>query len=279
MRIRFQLPEPGLSRAALCCLAGSFLLILGFFFYAGIWWPAWRVYEVTGSNPRIDPPLSVMAEWEHDPEDRWILSVAGDARLWRKGKPCDFADLGASLHEATLGFAWKQRTEGKSALEELPGGGSASNLILLLRVDRAAPWGAVHDVMCWAGEQGLCRLQFLARPADAWFSKVLGAWLPSRAERDAAIAIRVRRAPDGAVAYSHGHFEAPDAMSFREQLRARREEDPEGRAVGAIRAPRDVPFQAIVGAMDAFAAAGFWRVDFYVEDASGNETRAEVVPR
>ena len=80
MTRRFHLPEPGLSRTGRWCLGGSFLLILGFFFVAGIWMPVWRIAEITGTNPRIDPPLSTTAEGYSCEEDRVLVSVSRDAR-------------------------------------------------------------------------------------------------------------------------------------------------------------------------------------------------------
>ncbi|MFI5403553.1 MAG: hypothetical protein ACHQ1G_11500, partial [Planctomycetota bacterium] len=82
MRTRILLPEPGLTRTARWCLGGSFLLILCFLFVAGIWMPVWRIAEITGTNPRIDPPLSTTADWDRCEEDRIIVSVSRDARSW-----------------------------------------------------------------------------------------------------------------------------------------------------------------------------------------------------
>lgn len=255
MKTRFALPEAGLSRTARWCLAGTFLLILGFFVVAGVWWPAWQVYEVTGARPRIDPPISVTAESEHDPEDRCVVSIARDGRPWRKGARCDLADLGTALREEVDAFERRCRTRGVTGTLEIAGGARASRLVLLLRVDRSTPWAAVHDVLRRAGDQGLFRIQFLARPADRWESRSLPAHLPWKGEPRAAIAIGVRRGPDGAAVYTLAGVEAPDPAALRDRLSAlRRQADESGqRLTPAIDAARDMPFEAVVKALDELA--------------------------
>jgi biopolymer transport protein ExbD len=270
------LPETGLSRASRWCLAGSFLLILAYFVGDGIWWPVWRIAEITGTNPRIDPPLSIMADRDHGERDRMILTMDRDARLWRRETPFDSAGLEAGIREAILGHDRRCRMEGRSSTQDIGAGVRATKLDLVLRVDRAAPWGAVHDVMRRAGEEGICRIGFLARPPDVWVSKWLWAHLPWKGEQRAAIAIGVRRGPDGAAVYSLSGAEAPDPAAFRDRLSALYKQaldsEPEQRVVGRIDASRDVPFEAVVRALDAFALAGYWsRVDL---EADGR--RAEV---
>lgn len=257
MSTRFPLPETGLSRAARRCLAGSFVLILAYFVADGIWWPVWRIAEITGTNPRIDPPLSIMAEWDHGERDRMILTMGRDARLWRRERPFDSAGLEAGIREAILGHDRRCRTEGRSSTDEISEGVRASRLDLVLRVDRAAPWGAVHDVMRRAGEEGIYRIGFLTRPPDVWVSEWLWAHLPWKGEQRAAIAIGMRRGPDGAAVYSLAGADAPDPAAFRDRLLAllkrAYESEPHQRVAGRIDAARDVPFEAVVRGLDVFA--------------------------
>lgn len=236
MRIRLDLPEPGLWRAARWCLVGSFLLILGFFIlqvYGGIW--QWG----TGPGPRIDLPRSTRAEEDREPSgDRVIFYATREGRIWHAGNFCDLTRIGIVLREAAVRYTRKLREQGKPESEELRGGPRASKLGLLLLVDRAAPWGAVHDVMRVAGQHGIYRIQFDARGSDGWRRVVLDAFLPytddgSRME----LAVRIRQAGDGTPLYPYAGTETRDAMALRTPLHTGLEEHADQWVVGSIHPP------------------------------------------
>jgi len=284
MRTRFHLPEPGLSRAARWCLGGSFFLILAFAFGAGIWQPAWRVYEVVGANPRIDPPVSTMAEWDsHDPEDWMIVALSRDTRPWRRGKLLDANGLDDAFRDAIRDHDSRCRHMGRTSTDEIVPEQRvagfhrilASRLVLALRVDREAPWGAVHDLLRRAGAAGLYRIAFLARPPEAWHSKWLWVFLPRTDEPSAAIAIGVRLGPRGSTVYSLAGDDAPDPAAFRDRLLALYKQaydsEPSRLVAARIAATRDVPFEAVVRALDELIFVNLGRVDL---EAAG--VRADV---
>ena len=110
-------------------------------------------------------PLAYMAQSDKDddPDDRVILNVDKYGQIQFKGKVVNLNELGAILHRAKEQYDFKMRQKGSSGLEDLPGGGKASKLYVLLRADRDTPWQHVQWLMTIMSEQKLYKMQFATK--------------------------------------------------------------------------------------------------------------------
>jgi biopolymer transport protein ExbD len=261
MTTRFPLPEAGLSRAARWCLLldGVLLLVL-------LLWLSYSPDVYEQGRPPVELPVArILSEDGPYPEDdRLILSVTRDGRVWRAHEPLDPDVLDAWLEEQVLAYDAKRRAKGKTGIEDVGGGRSASRLHVLLRVDRAAPWGAVHDLLRHVGQASLYKVKFLA--ARERRSKVeLRAFLPTRDLDPVYITAHVR---SGSVT-----LDGRTVPDLTAAIKAT-PEDYDDPFVWLVDADRDVAFGDVIRVLDDFACAGTWRVDL----AAGS-VRAVAVPR
>ncbi len=119
-------------------------------------------------------PVAYMAEEDKNQEDddRVVLNVDVYGGLMWKGKNVSMDELGTVLATARDKYELKMRQAGKSGTEELPGGGKASKLYVLLRADKDAPWQHVQWLMTIMAEQKLYKLQFATKKfVDGFISK------------------------------------------------------------------------------------------------------------
>jgi biopolymer transport protein ExbD len=119
-------------------------------------------------------PVAYMAEEDKNQEtdDRVVLNVDVYGGLMWKGKNVSMDELGTVLATARDKYELKMRQEGKSGLEDLPGGGKASKLYVLLRADKDAPWQHVQWLMTIMSEQKLYKLQFATKKfVDGFITK------------------------------------------------------------------------------------------------------------
>jgi len=122
-------------------------------------------------------PLAHMADQDKadDPDDRVILNVDQQGYIMWKGKKVTLDELGAILGNLKEKYELKMRAKGKSGLEDLPGGGKASKLYVLLRADKETPWQHVQWLMTVMAEQKLYKMQFATKKfADAAFRNKIG---------------------------------------------------------------------------------------------------------
>jgi biopolymer transport protein ExbD len=110
-------------------------------------------------------PVAYMAEDDkgQETDDRVVLNIDVYGGLMWKGKPVNMDELGTVLSSARDKYELKMRQEGKSGMEDLPGGGKASKLYVLLRADKDAPWQHVQWLMTIMSEQRLYKLQFATK--------------------------------------------------------------------------------------------------------------------
>jgi len=110
-------------------------------------------------------PLAYMAtpDKDNDPDDRVILNVDKYGQIQYGGKVVNLNELGAILRRRKEAYEFKMRQEDKSGLEDLPGGGKASKLYVLLRADRDTPWQHVQWLMTIMSEQKLYKMQFATK--------------------------------------------------------------------------------------------------------------------
>jgi biopolymer transport protein ExbD len=255
---------PGLARVARWCLVldGVLLVLL-------LLWLSWDpdVYEQWA--PGVELAVSRTPE-----EDRWIeddgviVSVTRDGRAWWKQEPLDAIRLGALLDERIIAYDEKRRGDGRSGYDELPGGAHASRLRVILRVDRAARWGDVHEVLSIAGQRSLYKVYFLVARAGRRRNE-LAAFLPMPDREYAYITASIGRD-------ERTSLDGRDAHDLTEAIKAAlRALEHDDRAVaGLVDADPDAPFEAVVRALDAFECAGLTGVAL----AAGS-VRAVVVPR
>jgi hypothetical protein len=155
----------------------------------------------------------------------------------------------------------------------MPGGGSASGLYVLLRIDRATPWGTAHAVLRQVGGKSLYKVQFVVVGKRGWL-RPLQAFLPLELAESEYVTVRVRRAADGAVVDSLDGVESPDPAALPIRNAYRSLENSGSAIAGLIGADADVPFEGIIHAIEAFANAGVQGIDL-----SLGSVRAVVVPR
>jgi len=110
-------------------------------------------------------PLAYMAQEDKDddPDDRVILNVDEKGELLFKSKPINLDELKAILENQKKYYNAKMAAEGGSGYEDLPGGGKASKLYVLLRADRDTPWQHVQWLMTIMAEAKLYKLQFATK--------------------------------------------------------------------------------------------------------------------
>ena len=133
-------------------------------------------------------PVAYMAEEDKNQEtdDRVVLNVDVYGSLMWKGKNVSMDELGTVLATARDKYELKMRQEGKTGTEELPGGGKASKLYVLLRADKDAPWQHVQWLMTIMAEQKLYKLQFATKKfVDGFISKEEAVILDGRSQKSA----------------------------------------------------------------------------------------------
>jgi biopolymer transport protein ExbD len=110
-------------------------------------------------------PVAYMAEEDKNQEtdDRVILNIDVYGGLMWKGKQVNLDELGTVLGTARDRYELKMHQKGESGMEDLPGGGKASKLFVLLRADKDAPWQHVQWLMTIMAEQKLYKLQFATK--------------------------------------------------------------------------------------------------------------------
>lgn len=110
-------------------------------------------------------PVAYMAEEDkgQEEDDRVILNVDKYGQLMWKQKNVSLEELGTILSTARDRYELKMRQQNKSGLEDLPGGGKASKLYVLLRADKDTPWQHVQWLMTIMAEQKLYKLQFATK--------------------------------------------------------------------------------------------------------------------
>jgi biopolymer transport protein ExbD len=110
-------------------------------------------------------PIAYMAEEDKDDDedDRLILNVDKDGILWHKGKSVSLDELGTILKYAKDSYELTMKRQGKKGVEDLPGGGQASKLYVLVRADKETPWQHVQWLMTVMAEQKLYKMQFATK--------------------------------------------------------------------------------------------------------------------
>lgn len=118
-------------------------------------------------------PVAYMAEEDkgQEQDDRIILNVDKYGQVSWKSQNKTLDELGSILSTARDRYNMKMQQEGKSGLEDLPGGGKASKLYVLLRADKDAPWQHVQWLMTIMAEQKLYKLQFATKKFRDGFIK------------------------------------------------------------------------------------------------------------
>jgi biopolymer transport protein ExbD len=252
-------PEPGHSRTARWCLLldGVLLVVL-------MLWLSYSPDVYEAGRPPVELPVArILSDDGPMPEDdRLILSVTRDGRVWRAREP--LTNVGEWLDERVLAYDAKRRSEGKSGFDDVGGGRRASRLDVLLRIDRGAPWGAVHDLLRRVGEASLYKVKFLVANAPRGRAK-MQAFLPMEGRERAHITARVRT---GSIT-----FDGRAVPDLTEAIKAT-PEDYDNPFAWLIDADADVPFGDVVRVLDAFACAGIHGVEL----AAGS-VRAVAVPR
>jgi len=243
-------PEPRLSREGRWfLLVDGVLLVLLMLFVS--YEP--NVYD-QGMPPVELPVASVLSENPPYEIEQLILTVTRDGRVWQGRKAMDADQLRQWLDSSVLAHDRRRRAVGKSGFDDIGAGARASKLAVLLRVDRAASWGAVLDVLVRVGQSSLYKVQFLVAHGARDRSK-LQAFLPAADQDEAHITARVR---PGSVTID-GREVADLTGAIKAAYRVLRDRD--RRAAGLIDAERDTPFGDVIRALDAFACAGVERVD------------------
>ncbi len=118
-------------------------------------------------------PVAYMAEEDkgQEQDDRIVLNIDVYGGLMWKGKSVTLDELGTVLATSRDKYESKMRQLNKSGMEDLPGGGQASKLFVLLRADKDAPWQHVQWLMTIMAEQRLYKLQFATKKFKDGFIK------------------------------------------------------------------------------------------------------------
>jgi len=98
-----------------------------------------------------------------DPDGRIILNVDKFGQIHFHGQTVNLDELKAALKNEKAAYDQKMKNQGKSGLEDLPGGVKASKLFVLLRADKDTPWQHVQWLMTIMAEVGLYKMQFACK--------------------------------------------------------------------------------------------------------------------
>lgn len=93
-------------------------------------------------------------------EARVILTLDGNGRITHEGRSHSIDEVGSALDSKNRLHDAIKRRKGLSGYEQLPGGGRASTLHVLIRADRDAPWLHVAWLMTIMAEQRMYKLHF-----------------------------------------------------------------------------------------------------------------------
>jgi biopolymer transport protein ExbD len=107
-------------------------------------------------------PIAYMAEEDKDDDkdDRIILNVDKHGGLLWKSKLRTLGEIKSILKDQKNLYVKKMKREGKSALEDIGEGRTASKLFVLLRADKDTPWQHVQWLMTVMADEGFYKLQF-----------------------------------------------------------------------------------------------------------------------
>jgi biopolymer transport protein ExbD len=246
-----------------------------------VWWPDLVPGE---RGPRVDPPL-VEHYWNRG-ELYYVryVTLTKDARVYLGQERVCMENLGDRLQEMVRAHGAWARARGWNGSRAAPGGGWLSRLSVIVRADRAAPWGAVHRVLRLAGERGISQLHFLARKRDRMWSRVrtrlwAGLEFPARRPRSD---VRVRIVPDplGGVLYVvNGCGHSRIAAAREAVLRAARSYDVEPSLLEAsIEAAPHSRFEHVVAALEAVLESGIDHVVFLGRGPGQVSVAAVAVP-
>ncbi|MHC4550737.1 MAG: ExbD/TolR family protein [Planctomycetota bacterium] len=259
------LPRP---RPPWLCLILDFVLL---FFLAGwvVWWPDLAPDPEQG--PRIDLPVVEGGwGWKEEWDGVRYVSITRDGRVYLDDRPLTLERLGAALREAMTAHDVEARRRGRTGFERVRAKKWVSKLIVALRVDRAAPWRAVHRMLRCVGERGLYQLRFLVARGDHMWNRLrvrLPVCLPL-ADREPAAYVRVRilRDPNGTVTYRVNDREQRDPAAVGEAIAQAREtwagDEAHRVLIGRIHPDPKAPFGCVAHALAALLDAGLERMDF-----------------
>jgi biopolymer transport protein ExbD len=133
-------------------------------------------------------PVASQAEQDKadDPDDRVLLNLDKYGQVHWKGKAITLDELGTILSNMRDRYEIKLKNMGKSPYDEIPGGGKASKLYVLLRADKDAPWQHVQWLMTVMAEQKLYKLQFATKKyLDGFIGKEEGRELDGLTQKEA----------------------------------------------------------------------------------------------
>jgi biopolymer transport protein ExbD len=240
------------------------------------WIVAWPDGSPPDPGPRVELPLVERGHGPrciYDPCEPATVTVTVDSggAVFVVEKATDPDSLEPALAPHVRRLERYCRQVGTTALADLPGGGRASKLEVLLRVDRRTKWKHVEPALFRIGVAGLYGVQFAVRWRDRHWNRsrtVLPAHLPPPPRSD------------DSVTYFRETFgpAAPDLADLRRRARdwfhANLERE-DVRLVVELQPHPDTPFEHVAHVLEALLDLGLEKIDFL--DESGE--RAVVVPR
>lgn len=236
----------------------------------------------------LEPPPSANAQQDLDDlsDDRVTVELTRYGVIKLDGKAVNLDQLGEVLKNAAIKYDAKMKGKGQSGWIDIPGGGKATKLFLMIRADRLAPWQHVQWLLTEAAMQRYYKNYFVATRADGKAGRVQ-AFLPTdkgikpNAEDPHEIMVSVhvvarkeksQKWADLQVTmptefrYKFGDRESADVKVAAKWIGDARQvvKDSENAyARGEIKAGHKVPFEKIVELMSVMRAAGQRKIDFF----------------
>ena len=239
----------------------------------------------------LELPSSAKAERDSDPKatDRITVELTRHGVIRLDGKAVNLNQLGEALkHKAAVHHGIKKAV-GESGWEDIPGGGKASKLFLMIRADKQAPWQHVQWLLTEAAMNKYYKIYFVATRADGKPGRV-NAFLPTdkgvvrraaNAEVLTEVMVSVHLVARKERAQKWGDLEINMPTAFRYKFGDRETADLQavskwfgeakeaakgvknGSVTSEIKAGHKVPFGKIVDLIAVYHLAGQKKIQFF----------------
>jgi len=227
----------------------------------------------------VNLPVASMAQEDKDddPDDRVIVTLTRDGRIYVKEKELTLEQLARHLRDADRAYREKLREYGRPPFDEEKDGTRWSRLYVLLRADRDARWRHVRWILAELAQARFYKVQFGARKFER---RVL---TPRELERQWAGRDRWPLMLDGKIQCFASTLRRPEASHLVEVVvgggGAALEKRPKGDVLGRIVAGGDERVGPVIAVLDRFHRLEIEKIDLAgVVRAPADVRRASPLP-
>ena len=210
-------------------------------------------------------PAASMADADKfdDPDDRLIVQVDGDGRVYVGAAQVDLDGLDTLLRKRVRLYNLKMRAKGKRGMEDGARGGEFSRLYVMVRAAADASWEHVAWVQHVLQERRIFKVQFAVRKSEdhacrRWsHDGKLSAWLPTAPPAAHEHVLDLSILADGKV-----RFRGKETASLSDLEQWIRDEDPPELTRAVVHVDRAVAHGRVVAVADRLHAVCIQKIDF-----------------